>query len=88
MIETLYINSELVECEGGAGPQQCMQVRRGRDEPWELFYDQIEGFVFEPGFTYELRVETRAVDNPPADASSLRYMLVEVVDKKEVVRSS
>lgn len=81
MIETLYINSQLVECEGGAGPQQCMQVRRGPDEPWELFYDQIEGFVFEPGFTYELRVETSVVDNPPADASSLRYTLVEVVDK-------
>jgi hypothetical protein len=82
MTETLYINSQLVECEGGAGPQQCMQVRRSHAGPWELFYDQIEGFVFEPGFTYELRVEINAVDNPPADASSLRYTLVEVVDKK------
>ena len=82
MIETLYINSQLVECEGGAGPQQCMQVRRRRDEPWELFYDHIEGFVFEPGFTYELRVEINAVDQPPADASSLRYTLLEVVEKK------
>lgn len=81
MIETLYINSELVDCEGGAGPQKCMQMRRSPDEPWELFYDGIEGFTFEPGFTYELRVRATAVDNPPADASSQRYALVEVVDK-------
>lgn len=59
-----------------------MQVRRGRDGPWELFYDQIQGFEFEPGFTYELRVRVSNVDHPPADASSLRYELVEVVDKR------
>jgi hypothetical protein len=80
MIKTLYVSSELVDCEG-VGPQQCMQVRSAPDEPWELFYDQIDGFTFEPGFTYELRVRVTAVDNPPADASSLRYTLVDVVDK-------
>jgi hypothetical protein len=81
MIETLYVNSQLVDCEGGAGPQRCMQVRRAPDEPWELFYDQIDGFTFEPGFTYEQRVRVTQVDAPPADASSLAYELVEIVDK-------
>jgi hypothetical protein len=81
MMETLYINSELLDCEGGAGPQKCMQIRRSPGEHWELFYDGIEGFEFEPGFTYELRVRATVVDDPPADASSQRYVLVEVVDK-------
>lgn len=81
MIETLYVNRELVDCEGGAGPQKCLQVRRRPDELWELFYGEIEGFSFEPGFTYQLRVDVEEVDNPPPDASSLRYALVEIVDK-------
>jgi hypothetical protein len=81
VIDTLYVNRELVDCEGGAGPQKCMQVRRGRDEPWELFYGGIDGFSFEPGFTYELRVDVTEIDDPPADASSQHYALVEVVDK-------
>jgi Domain of unknown function (DUF4377) len=81
VIETLYVNRELVDCEGGAGPQKCMQLRRRPDEPWELFYGGIDGFSFEPGFTYELRVDVTEVASPPADASSLRYALVEVVDK-------
>ena len=79
--ETLYVDSELVDCEGGAGSQKCMQVRQDPGEPWELFYGEIVGFAFEPGFTYELRVDVADVDNPPADASSRQYALVEVVDK-------
>lgn len=83
MMETLYINSELVDCEG-VGPQKCMQMRRAPDEEWELFYNQIEGFTFEPGFTYELRVRVTPAADVPADASSLQYKLVEVVAKTPV----
>lgn len=81
MIETLYVNRELVDCEGGAGPQECMQVRRGPDEPWELFYGGIDGFAFEPGFTYELQVDVTEVSDPPSDASSRRYTLLRVIEK-------
>ena len=81
MIEYLYVNSELVDCEGVA-PQQCMQVRRSSDSDWELFYGQIEGFTFEPGYTYRLRVRVTPAESAPADASTLRYVLVEVGDKQ------
>lgn len=80
MIKTLYVNSRLVDCEG-AGPQKCLQVRTSPDQEWELFYDRIQGFTFEPGHTYVLRVEETTVDDPPADASSLQYRLVETVSK-------
>ena len=80
MIKTLYVNSELVDCVG-VEPQQCMQVRDSPDKDWELFYDEIRGFTFEPGYRYTLRVRVTPVDEPPADASALRYELVEVVDR-------
>lgn len=77
---TLFIGPELVDCEG-AGPQKCMLVKESPDDEYSLFYDQIEGFDYEEGYEYELVVEVTKVENPPADASSLKYSLVEVVSK-------
>jgi Domain of unknown function (DUF4377) len=80
MVEELYVNSRLVPCEG-AVPQECMQVRRSPDAEWELFYGRIEGFTFEPGYTYRLRVRVTPVEPVAADASSLRYELVAVEER-------
>ena len=76
----LYVNSQEVDCMGVA-PQKCLQVRRDESESWNYFYDAIEGFTFEPGFVYTLRVHEEEIENPPADASSLRITLEEVVSK-------
>jgi len=78
---TLFVAPELVDCVG-VGPRTCMQVRESPEESWELFYSGIEGFEFEPGFFYELRVEIHHVLDPPADGSSLRYVLDRIVEKK------
>lgn len=80
-VRTLFVNAQQVDCTG-AGPQKCLQTRVKETDPWELFYGGIEGFTFEPGHVYELRVEVSKVDNPPADGSSLRYRLIEIVAKK------
>ncbi|MGY3917266.1 DUF4377 domain-containing protein [Aeromonas australiensis] len=78
--ETLYINSQLVDCVG-VGPMQCMQVRSDELQPWTLFYQNIEGFQFEPGYRYQLTVSKEQLTHVPADAPSLRYQLVKVVNK-------
>ena len=80
---TLFIGPEWVDCVG-VGPRQCMQARESRGEPWQNFFDAIEGFDYEPGFEYELVVERHTVENPPADGSSLRYVLVRIVSKTPV----
>jgi len=81
--KTMFVGSELVDCEG-EGPQQCMLVKENLNDEYSLFYDQIEGFDFEEGFEYELRVIEEPVDNPPAGGSSIRWILVEVVGKSDV----
>ena len=78
--ETLYINSQLVDCVG-VGPMQCMQVRSDEQQPWTFFYRQIEGFEFEPGYQYQLSVSKEQLTDVPADASSLRYQLIKEVSK-------
>ncbi len=77
---TLFVGPELVDCVGVA-PQQCLQVRENPEDNYQLFYDQIEGFDFAPGFEYELRVRREPVADPPADGSTFRYALVEEVSR-------
>lgn len=59
----------------GVGPMDCLVING------EFFYDQIEGFKFEPGYSYELKVERAQQANVPADASKYTYKLLEIVSK-------
>jgi hypothetical protein len=77
---TLDVAPQQVPCTG-VGPQLCLKVRQHPDTAWTLFYDAIEGFQFEEGFEYTLRVAVREVENPAADASSLSYRLLAILRK-------
>jgi hypothetical protein len=79
-VRTFFVSHTKVDCVGVA-PMKCLQIRESRDADWTLFYSQIEGFDYEEGYDYELRVSLEEVENPPADASSIRYELVELVSK-------
>ncbi len=51
---------------------------------WTKFYNSIEGFNYQPGFIYDIKVIVEQVDNPPADGSSLKYTLKEIKSTQEV----
>ena len=80
LFSTLYVDSKLVECVG-VTLQQCMLVREDPNSDWENFYDTIDGFEFQSGYEYKLKVQVTEIKNPPADASSLKYSLVEILEK-------
>ena len=77
---TMDVASERVPCQGFV-PQECLRVREHPSTTWTLFYDGIEGFAFEPGFEYTLRVRVREIENPPADGSSRAYSLIAILRK-------
>ena len=81
--KTLYIGPELVDCVGVA-PQKCMQVKETPDGEYQDFYDPIQGFTFEPGYNYVLRVQVERLSTAPSDASSLKFNLIEVVEKTAI----
>jgi glyoxylase-like metal-dependent hydrolase (beta-lactamase superfamily II) len=83
LFSTLYVNSELVDCVGVA-VQQCMLVRENPNTDWKSFYEQINGFEFQNGYEYKLKIKVTEIKNPPADASSLKYSLVEILEKNIV----
>lgn len=80
-IKTLYISSEQKDCSAGVRKMKCMLVKENKTGDYEYFYNNIEGFSYQPGYEYELKVRVEKINNPPADASSLKYILVEEVLK-------
>ena len=66
----------------GVAPQRCLLVREGDEQSWSLFYSRIEGFDYEEGYEYVLNVQKTPVNNPPADVSSIRYTLVNILSKE------
>ncbi len=67
----------------GVAPMEVLQVKEGNSENWSLFYSDIEGFNYEPGYEYVLDVKKENRTDPvPADASSIKYTLVKEISKK------
>lgn len=80
--KTFYVDSTLADCVGVA-PMKCMKVKQDPNANWEYFYGVIQGFDYQPGYQYTLKVKQFNVANPPADGSSIRYELVEIVNKTQ-----
>lgn len=68
-------------------PVLTLLVQEGDDigtDNWTKFYSTIEGFDYQPGTIYNLSVKAEPIDNPPADASSIKYTLLEIQSTQEV----
>lgn len=81
---TYTVASQKSSCVGVA-PQECLLVMKDGETEWSLFYSQIEGFEYEPGYEYVIKVKEDYLDpaDVPADASSIKYTLVKMVSKTE-----
>lgn len=67
----------------GEGIQLCLFVSKNGGDP-EYFYDEIEGFDYKWGYSYEISVEQKKKNNPPPGASSFSYLLKRVIKKNKV----
>ena len=85
-----WVASERVACED-SGPQTCYLVQRGdtlTSSGWELFYDEIQGFDYEPGQLYHIRVRETKLDPSQVaqDASTTSYEFVELIGRTPDLR--
>jgi len=79
----IYVSAETRPCTGVA-PMTCLQVREKESDPWQLHYSGIADFEPQPGIEYRLRIIEEKVANPPADASSIRWTLDQVIEQRVV----
>ncbi|PLA74405.1 hypothetical protein CYQ88_05850 [Hydrogenovibrio sp. SC-1] len=78
----IYIDHYKSECFGFT-LSLCMRKRTSIENEWEPFYNTIEGFDYEWGYNYKLKVLIESIENPPEDAPSKKYTLVEVLSKEQ-----
>lgn len=95
--ETIFLEvaAQTRACSHPLSPgMQCLQVReiyydeagkRSTSGGFENFYPSIEGYVHQPGTRNVLRVKRYKIQNPPADASNLAYVL-DLVVESEIVK--
>ncbi|MBO9582218.1 MAG: META and DUF4377 domain-containing protein [Sphingobium sp.] len=79
----IYVSAESKPCTG-VGPMTCLQVRERPSDPWQLHYDRIVDFDPQPGIEYRLRIIEEKIANPPADGSSIRWTLDQVIEQRVV----
>ena len=86
-LETLTIGPYTQTCQGFI-EQTCFLEYNDDSRQWEFFYEEIQGFDFEPGFLYtlEARLEDRGTDIQ--DVGRYAYHLVDVLSKREVSEGS
>lgn len=66
----------------GVGPMDVYLVKENKDTEWTYFYSEIEGFKYEVGYEYVLKVKKEKLEEPlPADASSIKYILIKEISK-------
>jgi heat shock protein HslJ len=89
--KVLWVNSYKSNCTAGVGDMQCLLVNKEanlENANWENFYSTIEGFNFNPGYFQKIKVKTTKLKEKdvPADASSIKYKLIEVIEQVEDIR--
>lgn len=79
-VREVVVGPELKDCVG-VGPMKCMVV------DGLLFYDGIDGFDYQEGYEYRLRIEQFDAwpgQEPPQDAGRYGYRLIEIISKNPV----
>jgi heat shock protein HslJ len=90
----LEVAAQRVTCSHPEMPDHtCLSVREIRYDDsgivtsrgeWEVLYQEIEGFTHQPGVRTVLRLTRHRIANPPADGSSIAYVLDMVVESELV----
>lgn len=75
------VASQLGIAHGAHSLQPVLLVKTGDDTAWRALYNNIEGFSFEAGYEYRLRVKADKIADPPQDGSTVRYVLLEQIAK-------
>lgn len=92
----LEVAAQRVPCHHALIPDyRCLHVReivygddgtKQSEGQWQFLYQDIEGYTHETGVRNVLRLKRYTVANPPADASSIVYVLDMVVESEVVGR--
>lgn len=80
----IEISSEIVAINilGEPSIVDGMKIRMQEENDWKVYPTTfIDGFIFDPGYFYTLKVKITHLENPPLDAYDVRYELISLLSK-------
>jgi heat shock protein HslJ len=78
----LTIAPDPLPCADGT-PGACLRVSEASGDAWITHPDEIQGFTYEPGFTYELLVEEASAVAEMVSAAPPRLRLIRILSRQE-----
>ncbi|MBQ8421400.1 MAG: DUF4377 domain-containing protein [Bacteroidales bacterium] len=83
-VVTMVVSHEISAVYDMEGiPSEGMMVKEDGKKNWNpMYFWEIEGFEYIRGFEYLLKVEKTHLVDPPQDASSVKYKLIEILSEE------
>lgn len=85
MIETITIASEkaIGIDPSGLSKREYFLIKQKASAKWEYLSQNIQGFEYERGYEYTLKVKVQTIKKPKEDQYSESYILLEVLSKEK-----
>lgn len=78
--KTVIVASYRPDCVA-VGPQTCYLYKENPEDEWTYFYSEIQGFDYQAGYQYVIKVKVKSLGNSYIDAGDLQFELIEVISK-------
>ncbi|KGE13383.1 DUF4377 domain-containing protein [Sphingobacterium deserti] len=60
----------------------ALRVRENNDQEYYLGLHEIDGFIFEEGYRYNIEVQITILANPPIDGNPKTYKFLDIISKE------
>ncbi len=87
-IVNLYVSNELADYTPWGAPEEAqplkgMKVKENENDDWFVIpIGAIEGFSYEEGYFYLLKIEKTHFANPASDGMNMKYKLIDILSKE------
>ncbi len=84
-IKKWYVADAKIACQLGDAVTSCLRIRENPDSNWVSFPFEIEGFVHEKGFEYEIEVSQVKLKYTEINGPQYKWTLNRIISEKSTV---
>ncbi len=74
----IYVAPALQNCETD-NQKKCLLIKENKEDDWQLFEGDIEGFDYKEGFLYKIEMKVSKVKGSANQKDQFRYELIKVI---------
>lgn len=80
--KTIHVANHYADCSETTH-QTCLLIKEDENKEWTTFHDVIEGFSYEEGYEYTLKVKISKDTSSSDNSDKLQYKLIEIMSKEK-----